>query len=88
MDGCPQLVARSFASRNQLAVSLSEVDTGSQLEWERHYLTTLGVANKRLYEFRIQTSETAYAKAEVRCQGGVMSLTASRTAGSTIYLES
>ena len=41
------------------------MDTGSQLEWERHYLTTLGVANKRLYEFRIQTSEAAYKTAEV-----------------------
>ena len=59
------MVARSFASRNQLAVRLEDVDTGSQLEWERHYLTTLGVANKRLYEFRIQTSEVAYKTAEV-----------------------
>ena len=60
-------MARSFASRNQLAVSLDEVDSGSQLEWERHYLTTLGVANKRLYELRIQTTQAAYLNAEVRC---------------------
>lgn len=40
------------------------MDVGPQLEWERHYLTTLGVANKRLYEFRIQTSEAAYKSAQ------------------------
>lgn len=43
------------------------MDAGPQLEWERHYLTTLGVANKRLYEFRIQTSEAAYKSAQVSC---------------------
>ena len=63
-----QLRARSYASRNQLAVSQKEIDAGAELEWERHYLTTLGVANKRLYEFRIQTSQAAFQKAEVRCR--------------------
>jgi len=64
-----ELKARSFASRNQLAVSQKEIDAGSELEWERHYLTTLGVANKRLYEFRIQTSQAAYDKAEPTLRG-------------------
>ena len=62
----PQLRARSYASRNQLAVSQKEIDAGAELEWERRYLTTLGVANKRLYEMRIQTSAAAFQKAEVR----------------------
>jgi len=62
-----QTRARSYASRNQLAVSQKEIDAGAELEWERRYLTTLGVANKRLYEFRIQTSQAAFQKAEVRC---------------------
>lgn len=26
-----------------------------ELEWDRRFITTLGVANKRLYELRIQT---------------------------------
>jgi hypothetical protein len=60
-----QLCVRSYASRNQLAVSQKEIDAGAELEWERRYLTTLGVANKRLYEMRIQTSAAAFQKAEV-----------------------
>lgn len=46
---------KSYASRNQLAVSQKQVDEALELEWDRRYLTVLGVANKRLYEFRLQT---------------------------------
>lgn len=30
------------------------------LEWDRRFITTLGVANKRLYELRLQTSSGTY----------------------------
>ena len=60
-----QLTARSYGSRNQLAVSQKEINAGVELEWERHYITVLGVANKRLYEFRLQTSKDTYEKAKV-----------------------
>lgn len=30
------------------------------VEWDRRLLTTLGVANKRLYELRLQTSSPTY----------------------------
>ena len=46
---------RSVASRNQLAVSKAEVDAGDELEWERDFRAVLGVAGKRLYEFRLQS---------------------------------
>ena len=35
-----------------------------ELEWDRHYVTVLGVANRRLYEFRIQTSTDDFEKAQ------------------------
>ena len=60
-----QLEAKSYASRNQLAVSQKEIDAASELEWDRHYFTVLGVANKRLYEFRLQTAKDTYDKAKV-----------------------
>ena len=61
-----QLEAKSYASRNQLAVSQKQIDAAMELEWERRYITVLGVANKRLYEFRLQTSKDAYEAAKVR----------------------
>lgn len=52
----------SYASRDQLDV------TGRApqfLEWDRNYVTVLGVANKRLYEFRLQSSHKAFEAAKV-----------------------
>jgi hypothetical protein len=46
---------RSYASRQQLAVSDSQRQEAIIQEFDRVLLTTLGVANMRLYEFRIQT---------------------------------
>ena len=60
-----QLEAKSYASRNQLAVSQKQIDAAFELEWKRHYITVLGVANKRLYEFRLQTAKDTYDKAKV-----------------------
>lgn len=54
-----RLRARSFASRNQLAVSQREIDAGTELEWDRQYLTVLGTANGRLYSMRLQAPISA-----------------------------
>ncbi|KAL4858613.1 PsbP domain-containing protein 1 [Chlorella vulgaris] len=55
-----QTRAKSYASRNQLAVTQREIDDGVVLEWDRRYIAVLGVADKRLYEFRLQVSNAAY----------------------------
>ena len=31
-----------------------------ELEWDRRYLAVLGVAGRRLYEFRLQASSATY----------------------------
>ncbi|PSC72476.1 domain-containing isoform A [Micractinium conductrix] len=51
---------KSFASRNQLAVTQAEIEEGVVLEWDRVYLTVLGVAGRRLYEFRLQAANSVY----------------------------
>jgi hypothetical protein len=35
-------------------------DRVQKLEWDRRYLSVLGVENKRLYELRLQTPEQAF----------------------------
>jgi hypothetical protein len=45
---------RSVASRQQLAVAGVDVTAGLEVEWDRVYRTVLGVAGRRLYEFRLQ----------------------------------
>jgi hypothetical protein len=60
-----QIEMKSYASRNQLAVSQKQVDEALELEWDRRYVTVLGVANRRLYEFRLQTLNSTYEKDEV-----------------------
>ena len=57
-----QTRVKSYASRNQLAVTQTEIDQGIELEWDRKYLTVLGVANKRLYSWRLQTSNKNFEK--------------------------
>jgi len=57
-----QTRVKSYASRNQLAVTQTEIDQGIELEWDRRFLTVLGVANKRLYSWRLQTSNTVFEK--------------------------
>ncbi|KAK9814940.1 hypothetical protein WJX73_002551 [Symbiochloris irregularis] len=59
-----QLRVKSFASRNQLAVYQRKLDSGLQLEWDRRYITTLGVANNQLYQLRLQTATKQYDKSE------------------------
>lgn len=46
----------SYASKNPYVATREEVMRDYGVEWDRVLLTTLGVANQRLYELRIQTS--------------------------------
>lgn len=46
-------------------MSQKQIDAAMELEWDRRYITVLGVANKRLYEFRLQTSADTYDQAKV-----------------------
>lgn len=55
---------QSFASRQQLAVSEEERKDAIVQEFDRVLITTLGVANKRLYEFRLQTNFKRFRKTE------------------------
>jgi len=50
----PQI--RSYASRQQLAITAEEREGALELEWDRRLLITLGVGGKRLYELRLQTA--------------------------------
>ena len=60
-----QVRVRSYANRNQLAADPR--DRAEQiLEWDRRYVTVLGVANQRLYSFRLQTASDTYDKAQAR----------------------
>lgn len=55
---------QSFASRQQLAVTEEERMGAIVQEFDRVLITTLGVANKRLYQFRLQTNFKRFKKAE------------------------
>ena len=65
MQTLRQVRVRSFASRNQLAADPRD-RAGQALEWDRHYVTVLGVANQRLYSFRLQTASDTYERAQAR----------------------
>ncbi|XP_078180183.1 photosystem II reaction center PsbP family protein isoform X2 [Carex rostrata] len=53
---------KSYASNNELAVMPE--DRVQKLEWDRRYLSVLGVENKRLYELRLQTPEKVFTMEE------------------------
>lgn len=53
---------KSFANSNQMAVMPE--DRIPQLEWDRRYLSVLGVENNCLYELRLQTPERVFAQEE------------------------
>jgi hypothetical protein len=55
-----QVRMTSYASRNPYVATRSEVMKDYGVEWDRRLLTTLGVANKRLYELRLQTNSPSY----------------------------
>ncbi|CAA0834645.1 PsbP domain-containing protein 1- chloroplastic [Striga hermonthica] len=51
---------KSYANNNELAVMPE--DRVVRLEWDRRYLSVLGVENNRLYELRLQTPENSFAE--------------------------
>lgn len=53
---------KSYANNQQMAVMPQ--DRIVQLEWDRRYLSVLGVENSRLYELRLQAPEYVLAKEE------------------------
>lgn len=53
---------KSYANNNELAVMPQE--RVARLEWDRRYLSVLGVENNRLYELRIQTPEKVFVEEE------------------------
>lgn len=57
-----QVNVKSFANSNEMAVMPQ--DRIPQLEWDRRYLSVLGVENNCLYELRLQTPEKIFAREE------------------------
>uniref|UniRef100_A0A0F7GYX9 PsbP-domain protein 1 n=1 Tax=Pelargonium exstipulatum TaxID=59873 RepID=A0A0F7GYX9_9ROSI len=53
---------KSFANNNELAVMPN--DRVARLEWNRRYLSVLGVENNQLYELRLQTPENVFVEEE------------------------
>ncbi|KAE8652838.1 psbP domain-containing protein 1, chloroplastic isoform X1 [Cucumis sativus] len=53
---------KSYANNNELAVMPQ--DRVVRLEWDRRYLSVLGVENSRLYELRLQTPENVFVEEE------------------------
>ncbi|MCO5550803.1 hypothetical protein L7F22_004295 [Adiantum nelumboides] len=61
-----QVNVKSYANNQQLAVMPQ--DRVVQLEWDRRYLSILGVENNRLYELRLQVPEYVLSKEEGELQ--------------------
>ncbi|CAM8987097.1 unnamed protein product [Rhodiola kirilowii] len=53
---------KSYASNNELAVMPQ--DRVVRKEWDRRYLSVLGVENNQLYELRLQTPEKVFTEEE------------------------
>ncbi|XWS42307.1 hypothetical protein CRYUN_Cryun16bG0003300 [Craigia yunnanensis] len=53
---------KSYANTNELAVMPQ--DRVPRLEWNRRYLSVLGVENNQLYELRLQTPESVFVDEE------------------------
>ncbi|XP_076910037.1 psbP domain-containing protein 1, chloroplastic-like [Bidens hawaiensis] len=53
---------KSYASNNELAVMPQ--DRVVRLEWDRRYLSVLGVENNQLYELRLQVPENVFLEEE------------------------
>lgn len=53
---------KSYANNNELAVMPQERVV--RKEWDRRYLSVLGVENSRLYELRLQVPEDVLREAE------------------------
>ena len=57
---------RSFASANQYG--LTQEERVQALEWDRTQLASFGVANRRLYELRVQVPSSKFAANEAQLQ--------------------
>ncbi|KAK3021022.1 hypothetical protein RJ639_045153 [Escallonia herrerae] len=53
---------KSYANNNELAVMPQ--DRVARLEWDRRYLSVLGVENNQLYELRLQVPENVFVEEE------------------------
>ncbi|KAK8951687.1 hypothetical protein KSP39_PZI004153 [Platanthera zijinensis] len=53
---------KSYANNNELAVMPQDREV--RLEWDRRYLSVLGVGNNRLYELRLQAPESVFVDEE------------------------
>ncbi|CAB4285109.1 unnamed protein product [Prunus armeniaca] len=53
---------KSYANNNELAVMPK--DRLVRMEWDRRYLSVLGVENNQLYELRLQTPENVFVEEE------------------------
>lgn len=53
---------KSFANNNELAVMPE--NRIARLEWDRRYLSVLGVENNQLYELRLQVPENVFSEEE------------------------
>ncbi|CAL0308535.1 unnamed protein product [Lupinus luteus] len=53
---------KSYANNNELAVMPQ--DRVVRLEWDRRYLSVLGVENNQLYELRLQVPENVFSQEE------------------------
>lgn len=53
---------KSYANTNELGIMPQ--DRPTRLEWDRRYLSVLGVENNRLYELRLQTPENVFVEEE------------------------
>ncbi|KAE9615925.1 hypothetical protein Lal_00017352 [Lupinus albus] len=53
---------KSYANNNELAVMPE--DRVVRLEWDRRYLSVLGVENNQLYELRLQVPENVFSQEE------------------------
>ena len=57
---------RSFASANQYG--LTQEERVQALEWDRTQLASFGVANRRLYELRVQVPSSKFAANDAQLQ--------------------
>ena len=83
LDGAEQIFydvrlrIASYATKNQYG--LTEADRPQTLEWDRVLASSLGVANKRLYELRVQTAaEDAVAQARTAADSAVIAAAEAR----------
>ncbi|XP_058190022.1 psbP domain-containing protein 1, chloroplastic isoform X1 [Rhododendron vialii] len=70
---------KSYANNNELAVMPK--DRVARLEWDRRYLSVLGVENKQLYELRLQTPENVFEEEETDLRRVMDSFRVNKIAG-------